>query len=104
MSEFAHTHVYSVLDCYNCHVQFAITDEMVERLRISGESFYCPNGHRQAFVKSRLVKANEKAQRLEDQVARLNAEKDQLDACCTREKRRRWGLMGHVAKLKRAES
>lgn len=36
-------------ECCACHVAFGLTSEMQTRLRESHQSFYCPNGHSQAY-------------------------------------------------------
>lgn len=101
MSGFTKQTGYEIIDCATCHVQFAITASMDDRLRANGERFYCPMGHHLSYGKSALDKSKDRARQLERTVGRLTGERDQFEACCTREKQKRWGLMGHVAKLKK---
>lgn len=39
-----------VEECCNCHVLFAIPEDMQRRLRETHHSFYCPNGHSQSYT------------------------------------------------------
>lgn len=59
--------------CYKCGVLFAMPDHMMKSRREDRESFYCPSGHPQAFMKSR-------ADILEKQVAQLTSNYDQMKA------------------------
>jgi hypothetical protein len=40
--------------CYKCHVLFAMPAEMQERCSNFGDTFYCPNGHAQCYVRSEV--------------------------------------------------
>lgn len=83
-----------VIDCGNCHVLFAIPNEMDERLRESHETFYCPNGHSRVYAgKTAAQRATERAQRAEEQ---LRATRELLE----HEERRRAAAQGQVTKLK----
>ena len=53
---------FTDIECYNCGVIFYISDKLDDHLRDNKNSFYCPNGHSQAYVKSR-------ADRLQEQLA-----------------------------------
>ncbi len=56
-----------VSDCVNCGVIFGITEELENRRRYDGKSFYCPNGHSMVFsgeeakLKEELTQAHERA-------------------------------------------
>lgn len=39
-----------ISDCAECGSLFGITTELEARLRYSGRSFWCPNGHRMSFT------------------------------------------------------
>ncbi len=41
------------LTCYKCGIAFAVPRHYATRLRESGESFWCPNGHSQAYCTAR---------------------------------------------------
>ena len=38
------------VECYQCGTVFAIDQNLIRRLRNTGDAFYCPNGHRQSFT------------------------------------------------------
>lgn len=46
-------------DCISCGVTFFIPVVLGNNLRDSKNNFYCPNGHPQAYVKSRAEKLQE---------------------------------------------
>ena len=41
---------FDVIECYSCHVQFAITTAMNAQRLQDKTSFWCPNGHGQAYT------------------------------------------------------
>ena len=47
-------------ECSNCGVPFAMPDYMMRRLKTSGESFYCPNGHGMHYRKTEVQRLREK--------------------------------------------
>ena len=55
--------------CYKCAIPFAVPSNYKDHLQKSQDSFYCPNGHSQAYVKS-------KAQILQEKIDRLEREKE----------------------------
>lgn len=50
------------VECCNCGVVFAITQDMYERRLEDGENFFCPNGHKQHYTRK---------EKLEDKIAEL---------------------------------
>ncbi len=40
------------INCANCHVPFLVTKRHQDRLRKTGETFYCPSGHKNYYSKS----------------------------------------------------
>lgn len=50
-----------IIHCYKCEVPFAIPQRLKKHFKDSQQTFYCPNGHDQAYVKSSLQIAEEKA-------------------------------------------
>lgn len=42
--------------CCRCHVRFAVDVDIYNRLKESGEDFYCPAGHAQRFLNSPVEK------------------------------------------------
>lgn len=49
--------------CYKCSIPFAMPERLNEWLRRSQDSFFCPNGHIQAYVKSTEQILKEKIER-----------------------------------------
>lgn len=64
-------------ECCLCGVQFGLTDRMYRARRADKETFYCPNGHGQAYVKS---EADKLRQQLQEAQARATHVLDQLTA------------------------
>jgi hypothetical protein len=56
------------ITCCNCFTHFAMDKDLNQRLRSTGGTFYCPNGHGQVYTESEV-------QRLQKQ---LNSTKKQL--------------------------
>jgi len=44
------------IECYKCHLVFAVTAEHKQRLCTTGEGFYCPAGHGQAYCETEVQK------------------------------------------------
>jgi predicted DCC family thiol-disulfide oxidoreductase YuxK len=66
-----------VFDCANCGVIYALHQEYDQRRRDDGKSFYCPNGHSQAYSETAADRAKKEAERLR---AQLISEMDQRQA------------------------
>lgn len=60
---------FRVVNCFRCGVLFGITANFEARRRDDKASFYCPNGHGQAYKES-------EADRLRKEVARVKASRD----------------------------
>lgn len=56
----------TVLDCASCGVIYAIPGDLEKRARDEGTSWYCPNGHPQAFAESRADKLKAKLEAAEE--------------------------------------
>lgn len=65
MITFERTAKFTVLTCGECHVEFAMTNEMYRRRVEDKKRFYCPNGHCRVFNGE---SASDKAQRLAGQL------------------------------------
>jgi hypothetical protein len=63
----------NVIDCANCGVIFAITDDYSNRRRSDGAGFRCPNGHTLSYGK-------DDTERLKESTARETHLKDQLQS------------------------
>jgi hypothetical protein len=72
------TLILSLVTCYKCHIPFGLPEDFETRARRTHETFYCPNGHGQAWTgTSDLEQARQRARSLE---TRLTHVKDQLEA------------------------
>lgn len=67
MQTFTSTLTFVVEECYKCHVPFGLQTEHRRKLKSSGETFYCPNGHGQVYVEADKVKHRRQVERLEAQ-------------------------------------
>lgn len=79
--------------CCNCGVAFGLPSDLQDVLRNDPEKwFYCPNGHRQHYSKSREVSLREDAERKlrqkENELANLAASKIQLENELTKTQRK----------------
>lgn len=85
------------IECYKCGIVFGVTEERHQRLKITGDEFFCPNGHGQVYTKSTKVM-------LEDMTADRNFWKRQYKNARSERnhfERQKNGLYGYVAKLKK---
>lgn len=57
------------LTCFRCGILFGVPDCWEKARRGDKESFYCPNGHSQAFVTSEADKLRLERDRLKQQLA-----------------------------------
>lgn len=64
-------------DCITCGVQFGVTAQFDRRRLADKQSFYCPNGHAQAYVESEAARLRKQ---LEQARARATSTADQLEA------------------------
>ena len=64
---------YTVFECCNCGVAYAVTTDFERRRREDGTAFYCPRGHSQVFTKTEV-------QKLKEQLAAKQAEAERAHA------------------------
>ncbi len=50
-------------ECGNCGVMYGITERMYKERREDGELFWCPNGHRRAFVENEVQRLQKRLDR-----------------------------------------
>lgn len=48
--------------CCNCATEFAMSEQLHNKRNNDGEAFYCPNGHRQYFSESEVIKLQKQLQ------------------------------------------
>ncbi len=61
--------VFEVEDCCVCFIPFAMPQSLVARRRQDGGSFYCPNGHSQAYTGTENTRLRERIARMEQQMS-----------------------------------
>jgi hypothetical protein len=88
------------ISCCNCGVTFWITKNHDEELVNCGNSFYCPNGHRQHYTESIKAKLKKAMSKLKDAEAREAEERDSAEKC----KRSNTALQGVITKMKKKEA
>jgi len=57
------TIIYDNVECYKCGVIFGLNRNLNKHLKESTDSFYCPNGHSQGYVKSTADRLAEELER-----------------------------------------
>lgn len=84
----------NVITCYSCGTPFAMGAQYEKDRRDDHRSFFCPNGHSQAFMGESTEEALKRQLKWsKDQAARLAAERDQYQASLRATK-------GHVTRLR----
>jgi len=53
---------FEVIHCCKCGIPFAVPERIRRMWLESGDSFYCPNGHRQAYCDSAVKKLEKRLQ------------------------------------------
>jgi hypothetical protein len=56
--------VMCIIECYSCHVPFAVTSSLRDQFLSTGVHFFCPNGHSQHYSKSTEAKLREELKRV----------------------------------------
>jgi DNA-binding XRE family transcriptional regulator len=82
MASFAENTWFHVINCSNCGVQYALANDYRERRIKDRETFYCPNGHSQAYSgPTEAQKLREELDRKEEMLhsAELRAEKAETE-------------------------
>jgi hypothetical protein len=70
---------YVLVECYKCGVVFAVSEKFDNGRRKDKESFYCPNGHRQAYVKGTVQILNEKIEQKDRELLDKSIEIEKLN-------------------------
>jgi hypothetical protein len=86
--------------CYKCGIPFAVPAQHYRQLQDSGDSFWCPNGHRQHFTETTEQRMQKQvdAQRRRAEMAERRAEIERDEA--QHQGRRASAFKGNVTKLK----
>lgn len=70
---------FSVEECCTCGVKFAISTDLKNNFKETKKTFYCPNGHGQAYVKSTAEILQEKLDETKRKLADRTNEIDEKD-------------------------
>lgn len=70
MADFAKGIGFSVVQCCNCNVAFALTDDFIQRRRNDHKTLYCPAGHGNYFS------GKNEAEKLREQLAQVEHQRD----------------------------
>lgn len=97
MSSLTISTTYTVIDCFNCGVLFAVPDQVNDEWVRTGKSFYCPNGHRQHYIESTVKKLEKERQAREAAERQARARLELLRA----EERSHAATRGVVTKQKK---
>lgn len=89
-------------ECCDCHVLFAIPQEMRNRLVNDHSRFYCPNGHGQSYTgKTDAQKERELRERAERQLEQARTRMHRAEQNAQAERRSAAAYKGQVTKLRK---
>ncbi len=87
--------------CYSCGVLFAMPEEMQARLIQSRASFWCPNGHQQAYIgKTEEQKLREQLEQAERQRNYAQGRAARLTEDLEHERRSKAAVKGHLTRIR----
>lgn len=87
--------------CASCSMTFGVDERLVERLRESGETFYCPKGHPSVFRPSENDKLKINISDLKEQVRLLEEWGEDIERTSILYRRQRDSYKGHFGRIKR---
>jgi DNA-binding transcriptional regulator YiaG len=101
MSTFTNNTWFHVETCCNCHVQFAMTEELYQRRLKDRNWFYCPNGHSQHYtgpteVQKLRSELERKQEMLNAATARANSAQQQKNSILKAHRKMRVRVMNGV--------
>jgi hypothetical protein len=88
---------FTVCNCCNCGVDFAMTDAFIQNRKNDRKSWYCPNGHSQWFPGET---ASDKAQRLAGQLDMERTRRQQAEMDVDYARRARKAVSTRLRKVK----
>lgn len=89
-----YTTTLTTLVCGDCHIPFAIPDNLYSARHSDGGAFYCPNGHHIHFLETDNERLQRQLKAERDRAASLLAQRDQAEASLRTTK-------GHVTRLRK---
>jgi predicted nucleic acid binding AN1-type Zn finger protein len=69
--------VVDSITCFRCGIVFGVPEHWLKSRREDKESFWCPNGHSQAFVKSIADQLRQERDSLRQQMSRVIDEREE---------------------------
>ncbi len=63
LATITHDIILATETCCNCHIAFAMPQELQVKCKQDGTTFYCPNGHPQVYSKPEITKLQEQLNR-----------------------------------------
>lgn len=81
------------ITCFRCGIQFLVPSHWHQKRLEDKQSFWCPNGHSQAYVKSAVDELKAQLEVSRQQVERLREQRDRAD-------RQASAAKGQVTKIK----
>ncbi len=87
--------------CYKCGIPFSFPQHFDTRRREDKQSFWCPNGHSQAFVESEADRLRNELAKKERELEFQREQRGYADKRADREERRRIALKGQLTKVKK---
>lgn len=66
---------FKIINCYKCGMPFGVPDRWKQNRMKDQESFYCPNGHRQAYSESSDSRLRKEVERKERELEQERAAK-----------------------------
>lgn len=89
-----------VEDCCSCNMQFGLPEYYYDQKKADGETFSCPNGHKQHYGKSDISQANEKIRTLKHELRMSQNQNDYNKKRATSAKKSLSATRGVVTRLK----
>ena len=100
-STFRSTQDMVCVECYKCHVLFAMTEEHNDLCLSRGYNFFCPNGHDQRYTESKEQKLQKELD-IQKQVAERERKwRESAEADTKHERRSKNAYRGQLTKIKK---
>ena len=84
--------------CASCGIEISMPESRIQKLKDTGNSFYCPNGHTLSFKKTDVELLRAEIKSLREMVSTITNSKHDSIVSLTRTIR---SLKGQITKLKR---
>lgn len=95
---------FEIINCYKCGISFAVPATIRKRWIDSGDAFYCPHGHSQAYSKSTVKQKDREIRNLQKRLewqakdaSNARSQRDRAEARRRAEKAAKTRLKNRVA-------